>query len=104
MDRTTAAALDRYLTSEPDYPSIYGIDFWYRCSNACGAFLRERPDSIGYEFSMYRCPGMPNEYGYDYGCDKWLEQHGPHWFADHNVTLEFRVCRRCGYKNTEVIF
>jgi hypothetical protein len=105
MDRATAAALDRYLTSSPYDEPIYGVDFWYHCSNACGAFLKAEPDSVGYESRLYPCPGMPNEYGYDSECDKWREPvHDKHWFVDHAVTLAFRFCSRCGYKNTEVIW
>ena len=105
MDRAMAAALDRYLTSEPEYPDILGVDYMLHCDNACGAFLPVKPDYVGFESRLYRCPGMPNNDGYDPECDRWDQpHHGPHWFWDHCVTLNFRWCRKCGHRNTEVVF
>lgn len=52
---------------------------------------------------MYRCLG--SYAGWDTDFDKWYDTvHGPHWFFDHCVTLNFRRCRKCGHRNTEVIF
>jgi hypothetical protein len=105
MDIFTTASLDCWLTTPPEPSDILGVDYMLHCSNACGAFLPVKPDSFGSETTLLPCPGYPNEGSFEVDCELQDQEHGPHYgiFEWGCCTLYFRICRKCGYKNTEVV-
>jgi hypothetical protein len=101
MDRHTASALDRWLTTppEPIELPLPGDEDYPRCT--CGRFLKRDPERTEARAHELPCTGVLHEWGYT-DCDR-DQPHAPHTAVLAAWDEAHRTCRACGHDNIEVL-
>lgn len=97
MDKLTAAALDRWLTTEPEYPEIPAL----HCEQ-CGGFLKRNPTFTDYREDTSHCNGRIvigyDDYDNVADCGAY-KAHPSHTFIVYAWNEHYRKCSKCGKMN-----